>query len=325
MSERALELDASIFASRMRSHKRREVKPVQPRGQTSYLRKHPIAEVWTPDHQSVKLVVKQETIRKEPTQTVVAKPIDVAIASSSAAAPRQIDFSERANKWQLEKQKDKPERRALFTQRALVAMAVAVFIVGVGATIQTFMTNKKVVETVSAQSQNNAIAATEEDEPSDNDVAGYSVSPNMPRLLHIPKFGVKSRVRPVGVDGQNKMQAPTNVHDAGWFKDSVLPGSPGGASVIDGHVSGPTKKGVFYRLKDLVPGDKVQVERGDGKLLTYNVVTTKKYDANNVDMNAAMLSVKQSKHGLNLITCAGEVVQGAHYSERLIVFTELES
>ena len=75
--------------------------------------------------------------------------------------------------------------------------------------------------------------------------------------------------------------------------------------LVDGHVSGPTKRGVFYDIKKLHSGDEIVIERGDGFKTTFvvsKVVTTK---ANEVDMAALLRSADENKLGLNLITCGG--------------------
>ena len=80
---------------------------------------------------------------------------------------------------------------------------------------------------------------------------------------------------------------------------------------------------MFYGLKNLVPGDTIQVERYDGGLFTYKVVKTQVYPANKVDMSAAMTPVNPAKPGLNLISCTGDVIPNtSEFNERIIVFAE---
>ena len=95
---------------------------------------------------------------------------------------------------------------------------------------------------------------------------------------------------------------------------------------IFGHVSSWTANGVFHDLKKLKPGDQIAVTRGDDKVFIYQVVSSKVYSADDVDMNEVLSPVNAAKPGLNLMTCSGSVIKGTNnFSERLVVFTSLAS
>ncbi|MEI9913732.1 MAG: class F sortase [Candidatus Saccharibacteria bacterium] len=152
-------------------------------------------------------------------------------------------------------------------------------------------------------------------------LASYTVAPTAPRYLKIPEIGVNARVLNVGLVKGGAIGTPEDIYDTAWYNGSSLPGQPG-ATLIDGHISSWTSHGVFYNLNKLVPGDTLQVERGDGTTFTYKVVKSQIYSVNNVDMNAALKPVVSGSPGLNLITCTGDVIPGtSSFSERLIVFT----
>lgn len=153
-------------------------------------------------------------------------------------------------------------------------------------------------------------------------IDNYTVSSDLPRYLIIPKLGVKSRVLSVGTDSTGAVQTPNNVFDTAWYDQSAIPGQSG-ASLIDGHISSWTSKGVFYDLSSLLSGDIIQVEKGDGTLLSFKVISSKTYQADNVDMNAALNPIIASTNALNLISCSGSVVKGtSEFNQRLIIFTE---
>ncbi len=159
-----------------------------------------------------------------------------------------------------------------------------------------------------------------EDKP---DVNAYRTAANLPRVISIPKLDVTARVLRLGVNSQGALAAPASIYDTGWYEASSKPGEPG-AMLIDGHVHGPNKPGVFSELKNLKAGDEITVERGDGKVLSYKVVKTKTYPADSMDMmGAALTPVTPGKPGLNLITCTGEIDKSNnHYKDRLVVFAE---
>ena len=223
-------------------------------------------------------------------------------------------------------------RRRLQAKSVLTAaMACSIFVAGGMLTFNGWRANRM----VEAQAQvltkeaNKADAsgatdpaAPATDKPTAAAVASYTVPANQPRYLVISKLGVKARVKSLGIDKTGALQTPSNVFDAGWYNGSSLPGQKG-AMLIDGHVSSWTTNGVFYGLKTLRPGDSMQVVRGDGVTLNYKVVKSQVYDADNVDMQAALSPVAADKPGLNLITCTGKVKPGtSEFNQRLIVFTE---
>ena len=67
-------------------------------------------------------------------------------------------------------------------------------------------------------------------------VAAYSVAPNLPKYLIIPKLYVDSRVLSVGVTSSGAVGVPDNIYDTAWYNESSAPGQPG-AMLIDGHIS----------------------------------------------------------------------------------------
>lgn len=166
--------------------------------------------------------------------------------------------------------------------------------------------------------KNNALSTTP---ISSSTVAAYKVAPNLPRYLIIPKLNVDARVLSVGVTSSDAIGAPENIFDTAWYNESAEPGQPG-AMLIDGHISSWTTHGVFYSLSKLVPGDLVQVERGDGTMFSYSVVKTVIYPASSVNMGAVLSPVVAGQPGLNLISCTGDVIPGTNsFSERIVVFT----
>jgi len=222
----------------------------------------------------------------------------------------------------------------------LIVTAVAMLITGSAVSFRDWQANKaanqqaaKLVSeanrlsskhTVPTATTNSSPVVPSTIKPAVKVVAEYIVAPDMPRYLIIPKLGVNARILSVGLDSQGALLAPKNVYDTAWYNGSSQPGQPG-AMLIDGHVSSWTAHGVFYGIKSLRPGDTIKVQRGDNTLFTYHVVKTQLYDASNVDMVAAMLSIDPSIPGLNLISCTGDVISGTNdFNQRIIVFATLD-
>src|ERR1035437_988099 len=208
----------------------------------------------------------------------------------------------------------------------LGVLAAIVLLVGIVASIYDWHTNavtKKHAAVAIAQANKGVSNGTPATTPiSASTFANYRVASNLPRYIFIPKLKVKAIVLSLSTTSSNQLQAPPNIYETGWYKNSSLPGKAG-AMLIDGHVSSWTSHGIFYGLKTLVAGDTIQVERGDGAILTYRVVTSQTYSSTNVDMTAALSPINPHKPGLNLITCTGKVIAGtSEFNERIIVFAE---
>jgi sortase (surface protein transpeptidase) len=244
---------------------------------------------------------------------------------SRVLARRGVHFPRRARS---ESSTGKRSWKPLALQTTLVGMAVVVFIVGMGSSLQTLKTNHAASAQVAAlvkkantsKNINSVIPSTVR--PTGPDFNLYSVPPDDPRYLMIPKLGVDARVLQVGVTASGALGTPANIFDTAWYTSSAKPGQPG-ATLIDGHVSSWTSHGVFYGIKTLVPGDSIQIESGAGTIYNYQVVETQTYPAGNVNMRAAVTPITPGVPGLNLITCAGNVIKGTNtFNERVIVFAK---
>jgi LPXTG-site transpeptidase (sortase) family protein len=206
----------------------------------------------------------------------------------------------------------------------LVCLAVLVLAIGFLTSYNTWQSNNKEVKKVKK-------AISEANHGIDNGVPNtvkvttaefnsYHVPADNPRYIFIPKIGVKSIILPLGTTTGNQIAVPASIYAAGWYNLSSLPGKSG-AMLIYGHVSSWSTPGIFYNLKNLVPGDKIEVEQGNDLLYTYTVVKTVVYNYQNVDMNAVLKPVISGKPGLNLVTCTGSVIESLHeFSQRLVVF-----
>jgi LPXTG-site transpeptidase (sortase) family protein len=203
----------------------------------------------------------------------------------------------------------------------LIAFGVLLAIVAVALFIHhAHMTPKPPAGALTSRSAPSSV------KPSSQAVASYTVSAYKPKYLAIPAIGIdKTRVFQLGLTPSGAIAVPDDIYDTGWYDGSSLPGQPG-AMFIYGHVSSWTADGVFYSLKQLKPGDKVVITRGDNKVFTYHVVSTKVYPYNHVNMNRVLSPIQSDKPGLNLMTCTGQVIKGSsEFNERLVVFTSLAS
>lgn len=140
--------------------------------------------------------------------------------------------------------------------------------------------------------------------------------------LVIPSIDVDANIVVIGVDGNGVMGAPSNGWDVGWYDFSAVPGRPGN-SVMTGHVDYyDVGAAVFWRLRDLGPGDEVQVHLPDGDgVVGYEVTEVESYDAGAAPVEA--ITGPTDDDILTLITCDGWFNPSIReYDHRLVVRAE---
>ncbi len=276
----------------------------------------------------------QDVTKRQPHATRQVKAVPTQPRPSRSAvlkrqvvpAPAKMVFSSPSKK---AKKSKLPRNKS---QIVMTSMALLIFLTGLWVSFSTWRTNHNVKSQVSALAQraNNTsndgtISGDQvpDETPPKGDINNYRVAADMPRFITIPKLSVKSRVLRLGVTDNNELKTPASIYDSGWYDGSSKPGEAG-AVLIDGHINGATKPGVFFGLKKLVPGDMITIERGDGKKLDYKVVKSQSYQKDEVDMSSALTPIVPGTKGLNIITCDGKPIPGKAftYDRRLIVYAE---
>lgn len=139
-----------------------------------------------------------------------------------------------------------------------------------------------------------------------------------PKYISLTSIKAGGYIQKVSVDQRNEVGVPSNVNLAGWFKDSSIPGNKG-LSVIDGHVDGLSKPGIFKNIEKLKVNDVFSIEYGNGSTKKFRVTSKTKAsiaDAPSILFSQDPIEVSQ----LNLITCGGTYDKKARrYLERIIV------
>lgn len=217
-------------------------------------------------------------------------------------------------------QSKKKTKRSWSKIVGIVLIVLSVLALGVVAfsAYDTWRQNQNLRETVTAASVSTNTAAqegTDETKVTKNDLDSYAVSPDMPRIVRVPKLGVEARVLRMGIkDG--RIEAPKGIWDTGWYDGSAKPGESG-VSFIDGHVSGPSQPAVFEKLDTLGAGDRISVERGDGTTITYSVKSVETIPLDKVNIRTILASGE--KNGLVLMTCGGNYMGNYQYDSRVVV------
>jgi len=129
-----------------------------------------------------------------------------------------------------------------------------------------------------------------------------------PVLLRLPSIEVDARVVVVGLEPDGAMEIPSDVRTVGWYEPfegaGVAPGEPGTA-VIAGHVDSRTQgRGAFWSLRELVPGDVVEIDHSDGTSTRWLVESVVRYPKTDIPIEE--IFTFEGEERLALITCGGE-------------------
>ena len=149
-----------------------------------------------------------------------------------------------------------------------------------------------------------------------------SVPAPLPVSVSIPAIDVSSELITVGLDPDGTLQVPQPGPDydkAAWFDGSPRPGEVGPA-VVEGHVdSAANGPSVFYDLGALTPGDRIEVAREDGSVVTFEVDDVRAYPKDDFPTLAVYGNTQGPE--LRLITCGGPFDSSAgHYTDNTVVF-----
>ncbi len=122
-----------------------------------------------------------------------------------------------------------------------------------------------------------------------------------PVAIRVAGIELEAPVISVGVDSENRFAVPA-ADTVGWYQFSSSPGEAG-ASVLAAHVDYGGAPGAFFNLEKVLPGDRLEVEMEDGRILPYLVTGNNVYDK--TELPASELFRKDGDSVLQLITCGG--------------------
>lgn len=161
------------------------------------------------------------------------------------------------------------------------------------------------------------VEQSEADEPA---VAPLEASE--PTSLTIPAIGVSEQVFPIGLGPEGELLAPSGerAHQPAWFESSPTPGEDG-PSVIEGHVTWGGEPSIFFDLGGLAPGDRIDVEREDGTVATFEVYDSARFAKDEFPT----LTVYGRTDGpeLRVITCSGDLDADGRHLDNVVVFARL--
>ncbi len=147
-------------------------------------------------------------------------------------------------------------------------------------------------------------------------LADCKAAADEPRIIHLGSLDVSGCIVKVGTTGR-QLDAPGNIHVAGWYDKSALPGDDG-LSILDGHSSGRYKDGIFNRIDDFEDGSIFTVEYGDGKERRFEVTSVSEHEIADT-MTALQDDATEQDANLALITCGGDYDAAHHSFDRRVV------
>jgi hypothetical protein len=143
-----------------------------------------------------------------------------------------------------------------------------------------------------------------------------------PLNLHIEKINLDTTLTPVGLEADGSIAMPDGFDIAGWYTHGPTPGELGPA-VIVGHVDSTEGIAIFWRLRELMPGDEIIVDRQDGRTARFRVDDIELYSQDEFPTEKVYGNIDHS--GLRLITCGGTFsTMTHHYSDNIVVYASLE-
>jgi sortase (surface protein transpeptidase) len=142
-----------------------------------------------------------------------------------------------------------------------------------------------------------------------------------PQRLIIPSIGIAAPVESLAFTRAADAGAPYKWGDVAWYDRGPKPGDLGRANIF-GHLDSTCCPAVFYRLKDLKPGDTLQVAYKHGRPLVFRVLWQATYPNNKIPLN--FLFGQVNERGLVLMTCTGVFHRdGTGYDHKLVVYARL--
>lgn len=144
-----------------------------------------------------------------------------------------------------------------------------------------------------------------------------------PTAVRIPAIGTDSELVHLGLRENDSLEVPptTPGSPASWYDKSPTPGELG-PSVLLGHVNEDDGgDGVFAGLRDLQPGDEIEVDREDGTTATFTVDYGETYAKDDFATEKVYGNTDDAQ--LRLITCDGYDSETGLWDDNYVVYATL--
>lgn len=143
-------------------------------------------------------------------------------------------------------------------------------------------------------------------------------APSPPRRISVKRLKIETPLINLGLLQNGELEVPQAFDIAGWHSNGTAPGDIGPA-VIVGHVDSNEGPAIFYRVRELVPGDKIVVDRVNGSQVVFEV-----YGKETVAKDKFPTQKVYGDTGspeLRLLTCGGRYNKKTKsYTDNVLVF-----
>jgi hypothetical protein len=138
-----------------------------------------------------------------------------------------------------------------------------------------------------------------------------------PERVVIEAIGVDAALVELGLQPDGAMEVP-DFGAAGWYREGPPPGHPGPA-VIAAHVDSRAGPDVFFRLRELVVGDLIEVSYDTGDAVTFRIVDQERVPKD--ELPGDRIWPVTDEPLLTLVTCGGEFDRAVrHYRDNVLVY-----
>jgi hypothetical protein len=138
-----------------------------------------------------------------------------------------------------------------------------------------------------------------------------------PSRVRVKAIGLDTALQKLHLGPDGTLVPPTGYREAGWYADGTVPGDIGPA-VIAGHVDSKSGPAIFYRLRELTVGDRIEVTRG-GQNVWFTVISTAWYPKTRFPTEEVYGPTPDRQ--LRLITCGGVFDHRLRsYKDNLVVY-----
>jgi sortase (surface protein transpeptidase) len=135
--------------------------------------------------------------------------------------------------------------------------------------------------------------------------------------LRVKAIGIDTPLESLHLGSDGALVPPKEYGRAGWYSGGTAPGDVGPA-VIAGHVDSKSGPAVFYRLRELTVGDRIEVVRG-GAVVRFTVVRVAWYPKTTFPTGEVYGPTPDRQ--LRLITCGGVFDHRLRsYRDNLVVY-----
>lgn len=147
--------------------------------------------------------------------------------------------------------------------------------------------------------------------------AGADTVP-VPIRLRFGAIDVEAPIVPVGVEANAELEVP-GATEVGWYEFGPRPGEKEGSAVLAAHVDYNGRRGVFFELRTVAAGDRLEVEFDDGTVRRFEVVSLDQYAKDELPFDRVF--ARSGTPVLTLITCGGDFDSSARsYEDNVVVY-----